>query len=189
MSCLSLAWQLLLLHSLPSDESSVSRGRPALHHGTPAALATLTTPTTTTTSPVTDPSYQPPPPSPYFTSLFIYWLFRATPAASERSQARGRIGVVATGLHHSHCNSEPPQLVAMPDPRATERGQGWNPHPRGYESASFPRRHNGNSHIGSFDLDHTSGIRLIHGLQAFSWTQHSAASLSPCMCPPRSTHQ
>ena len=39
------------------------------------------------------------------------------------SQARGLIGAVAAGLHHSHSNvgSEPglrltPQLMAMPDP-------------------------------------------------------------------------
>ena len=43
------------------------------------------------------------------------------------SHARGRIGAVAAGLHHSHSNtrSEPclrpiPQLTAMPDPSSTE---------------------------------------------------------------------
>ena len=47
----------------------------------------------------------------------------AAPAAYGGSQARGRIGAVATGLHQSHSNagSEPclqptPQLTAMPDP-------------------------------------------------------------------------
>ena len=56
--------------------------------------------------------------------LFIYFcLFRAAPTAYQGSQARGPIGAVATGLHHSHSNtgSEPhlrptPQLTVMPDP-------------------------------------------------------------------------
>ena len=58
----------------------------------------------------------------YLFYLFIC-LFKATPEAYEGSQARGRIGAVATGLHHSHSHarSEPrlrptPQLRAMPDP-------------------------------------------------------------------------
>ena len=56
-----------------------------------------------------------------------YWgdnscLFRAAPMAHESSQARGQIGAVAAGLHHSHSNlgSKPhlrttPQLTATPD--------------------------------------------------------------------------
>ena len=61
--------------------------------------------------------------------IFIYFLFfclafsRAAPAAYGGSQARGPIGAVVAGLHHSHSNggSEPglrstPQLMAMPDP-------------------------------------------------------------------------
>ena len=54
--------------------------------------------------------------------LFMF-LFRATPAAYGSSQARGQMGVVAAGLHHSHGNagSEPhlwptAQLTEMPDP-------------------------------------------------------------------------
>ena len=50
-------------------------------------------------------------------------LFRATPTAYGRSQARGRIGAAAAGLHHSHSNtrSQPrlrptPQFMATPDP-------------------------------------------------------------------------
>ena len=41
-------------------------------------------------------------------SFFLY-VFRAAPAAHGSSQARGHIGAVATGLHHSHSNarSEP----------------------------------------------------------------------------------
>ena len=55
------------------------------------------------------------------------------------SQARGRIGVVAAGLYHSHSNmrSEPclqptPQLTVALDPQPSEQGQGSNPHPHGY---------------------------------------------------------
>ena len=54
------------------------------------------------------------------------------------SQARGRIGAVATGLRQSHSNvgSEPrlqptPQLTATPDRQPTEQGQGPNPQPHG----------------------------------------------------------
>ena len=62
-----------------------------------------------------------------FIYLFIFWSFclffpRAAPAAYGGSQARGRVGAVATGLCQSHSNagSEPrlqptPQLTATPD--------------------------------------------------------------------------
>ena len=66
-----------------------------------------------------------------FIYFFVFCLFVvvvvvaiswAAPAAYEGSQARGRIGAVATGLHQSHSNagSEPclqptPQLMATPD--------------------------------------------------------------------------
>ena len=42
--------------------------------------------------------------------FFFFWsFFRASPAAYGGSQARGRIGALAAGLHHSHSNlgSEP----------------------------------------------------------------------------------
>ena len=55
--------------------------------------------------------------------FFSFGLFRATPVAYGGSQARGPIGAVVPGLHHSHSNSgfEPhllpiPQLRAMLDP-------------------------------------------------------------------------
>ena len=58
-----------------------------------------------------------------FYFFFCFCLFRAAPMAHEGSQARGRIRVIATGLHHSHSSlgSEPhlqptPQLMAMLDP-------------------------------------------------------------------------
>ena len=53
--------------------------------------------------------------------------FQATPMAYGGSQARGRMGATAAGLHQSHSNtgSEPclqptPQLTATPDPSPTE---------------------------------------------------------------------
>ena len=59
-----------------------------------------------------------------FFFLFVFFcLFRAASAAYGGSQARGRIGAVATGLHQSHSNAgseqhiQPtPQLTATPDP-------------------------------------------------------------------------
>ena len=39
----------------------------------------------------------------YFIDLLVYFcLFRAAPMACGASQARGRIGAIAAGLHHSH---------------------------------------------------------------------------------------
>ena len=77
-----------------------------------------------------------------FYFLFIYFcLFafsRAASAAYGGSQARGRIGAVASSLRQSHSNlgSEPrlqptPQLTATPDPYPVEQGQGPNPQPHG----------------------------------------------------------
>ena len=70
--------------------------------------------------------------------LFVCFLFRATPMAYGSSQASGRFGAVALGLHHSHSNlgSEPclqptPQHMAVPDPQPTEQGQGSNLQPHG----------------------------------------------------------
>ena len=55
--------------------------------------------------------------------FFVFCLFMAAPKAYGGSQARGLIGAIAAGLHHSHSNSgsEPslgptPQLVATLDP-------------------------------------------------------------------------
>ena len=54
------------------------------------------------------------------------------------SQARGRIGAVATRICQSHSNTgcEPrlqptPQLTATLDRQPTEQGQGLNPQPHG----------------------------------------------------------
>lgn len=52
----------------------------------------------------------------------LFFFFRVAPLAYVSSQARGQIGAVAAGLHHSQSNAgfEPhlqptPQLTAMPD--------------------------------------------------------------------------
>ena len=70
-----------------------------------------------------------------FLFFFVFLLFLwAAPAAYGGSQARGRIGAVATGLRQSHSNagSEPslqptPQLMATPDRYPTEQGAGTKP--------------------------------------------------------------
>ena len=55
--------------------------------------------------------------------VFCFVLFLATATAYRSSQARGRIGAAAAGLHHGHNNmgSESPlcptpQFMVMPDP-------------------------------------------------------------------------
>ena len=55
--------------------------------------------------------------------IYLFSLFRATPAAYRGSQARGLIGVEAAGLCQSHSNAgselclrPTPQLPATPDP-------------------------------------------------------------------------
>ena len=70
------------------------------------------------------------------TSKVFSFLITAAFAAYGRSRARSHIRAAATGLCYSHCNTwskrhlwPTPQLAAMPDPRPTEWGQGWNPHP------------------------------------------------------------
>ena len=72
-----------------------------------------------------------------FLCLFAFFSSVARTAYGG-SQARGRIGTVAPGLHHSHSNegSEPrlqptPQCTATPDPLPAEQGQGSNPQPHG----------------------------------------------------------
>ena len=42
--------------------------------------------------------------------LFVFCLFRAAPAAYGGSQARGLIGAIADGLHHSHNAGSEPHL-------------------------------------------------------------------------------
>ena len=58
----------------------------------------------------------------YFILFFCLFAFsRATPMAHGGSQARGRIGAIATGYSHINAGSKPrlrpaPQLTAMPEP-------------------------------------------------------------------------
>ena len=59
----------------------------------------------------------------FFIFNFFVYVFRAAPVAYGDSQAKGRIGVVATSLRHSHSSARSqlhlqptPQLTATPDP-------------------------------------------------------------------------
>ena len=59
----------------------------------------------------------------YFYILFFAFFSGGAPVAYGGSQARGEIGAVAVGLHHSHGNTRSnlrlrptPQLMATPDP-------------------------------------------------------------------------
>ena len=56
-----------------------------------------------------------------FICLFVFVLLsRAAPEAYGGSQARGRIGAVAAGLHHSHSNAgSKPHLQPTPQLTAT----------------------------------------------------------------------
>ena len=68
------------------------------------------------------------------------------------SQARSQIGARAASLRHSHSNAGSelhlqltPQRTATPDPQTTERSQGSNSHPHGYQSYLFLLPHDRNS--------------------------------------------
>ena len=83
---------------------------------------------------------------------FSLLRFRATPSAYGSSQARGWIGATAASVHHSHSSSgsEPhlrptPQLTATPGSCPTERGQGLNLNPLGYQSELLMLHDKGNS--------------------------------------------
>ena len=91
------------------------------------------------------------PPLGYCGQCFLCLVFWGLQPASG-SLARGRIGDVAAGLHHSHSNSgsEPclwptPQLMATPltfwaKPHV-------KPHPHGSETGSLPLSHNRNAYL------------------------------------------
>ena len=89
---------------------------------------------------------------------FVFWgVFRAAGAAYGSSKDRDRIRAIASATQDGvslGCKLHPrltPQLMATPDPQPTERGQGSNPHPYGYQSGSLPLSHNGNSHQCYFE--------------------------------------
>ena len=73
-----------------------------------------------------------------FICLFLFLSFRPTPVACGGFQARGQIGAVATGLHHSHSNARSQSHLqpTTADGNATsltvEQGQGLNLHPHVY---------------------------------------------------------
>ena len=76
---------------------------------------------------------------PFESFFFFFGLFGATPMAYGNSQARGQIGAVAAGLHHSHSNAgsvshlQPiPQLRTTLGHELTEQCQGLNPSSHGY---------------------------------------------------------
>ena len=92
----------------------------------------------------------------YSFTFFVFFCVwgGAAPMAYGGSQARGWIGDVAAGLHHSHSNAKSelcllptPQLVTTLDPKLTKWGQGSNPHPQGYESGSLTTEQGGNSQL------------------------------------------
>ena len=90
-------------------------------------------------------------------------LFKAIPMAYESSQATGGSGAAAANLYHSHSctGSEPhlqptPQLVTTPDSQPTERRQGWNLHPHGYQSGLLLLSRNRNSWVHISNLKTTS---------------------------------
>ena len=120
--------------------------------------------------------YPPPPikfplwkPKIWFQNLFFFFclffaISRAAPAAYGGSQARGRIGAVATGLRQSQSNagSEPrlqptPQLMAAPDRQPTEQGQGPNPQPH----STLPQ-HLKNSHTQTHKHSHAKQWKYKH---------------------------
>ena len=76
---------------------------------------------------------------PYNFFFFGFFVFsRAEPVTYGGSQARGLVGAVAAGLHHSHSNARSelhlqptPQLRTTLDPQPTEQGQGLNRQPHG----------------------------------------------------------
>ena len=89
---------------------------------------------------------------PFMYQDFQYFLRGSAPSAYGRAHVRGLTRTIAAGLCHSHNNvgSQPhlyptPQLTAMPDPLPTERYQGLNLCPHGYQLDSFLLHHNRNS--------------------------------------------
>ena len=52
---------------------------------------------------------------PLFIFIDLFSLFRAATAAYGSSQARGQIGAIAAGLHHSHSNAIPSALSEARD--------------------------------------------------------------------------
>ena len=119
----------------------------------------------------------------FFFFLFSFCLFRATLSAYGGSQARGRIGAIATGLRqsHSHISSKlhlrpPPQLTTTPDPWPTECDQGSNPCPHGSQSGSFLLCHNGNSAFLGFHPSFSWTVFLCNSTSTF---YHICESLKP----------
>ena len=60
--------------------------------------------------------------TPYFQKIKPFFFLRAAPAAYEGSQARGRIGAAAAGLHHS---SGPHKILNPPRRPGMEPASSW----------------------------------------------------------------
>ena len=101
-----------------------------------------------------------------FFVLFCFCSFVFLPFLGLR-EARGLMGAVATGLHHSHSNavSEPrlqpaPQVTTTLDPSPTEQGRGWNPQPHGSWSDLFTTAPRQELLLGVLVLQKSSKILL-----------------------------
>ena len=102
-----------------------------------------------------------------FLSLLL--LFRAAPEAYVSSQARGQ---------------PTPQLTAMPDPWPTERGQGLNLHPHGYQLGLFLQGHNGNSFLCPLNSTYQSRLRSnIASSEKLFWYRISELTSSISVFP------
>ena len=73
---------------------------------------------------------------------FLFFFFRAAPAAYGSSQARGPIGATVAGLHHSRSNARSKPCL-QPTPQLTARDRTRNLMVPGPDS--FPLCHDGNS--------------------------------------------
>ena len=85
-----------------------------------------------------------------FPFLFLFLLFRPAPTAYGSSQARGRIGAVAAGLHQSHSNSGS-ELRLRPTPHSSHNAGSW-------------------THWSRPGVEYTSRILLDAIWICFSWT-------------------
>ena len=155
--------------------------------------------------------------TPRFILFSFFCPFRAAPVAYGRSQARGPIRAVATGLRQSHINAgselhlrPTPQLTATPDPQPTEQGQGSNPQPHGSQSDSLttvPRRELLPNYFYCDKIQITRNLPNISGRNSFlTCGPYSLQILSICntsshsigshfishpiaLCHPRDTNQ
>ena len=85
--------------------------------------------------------------------LFFFLVFRTILEAYGGSQARGQIGgfqAYTTATATGEPLRPTPQLTTTLHPRPTQPGQGWNPHPHGYQWDLFSCGSRGISHLFLF---------------------------------------